>query len=143
MNIFTIILNRTYRFLTKVKNQSPFLGAIIIVGLLLNTLVDILITLVYLLMSKSNNNEILYYFIWAVITFLVYLYARKRKTQITEVNLSAKSNFLVAGVFLFALISVIWCGGINRERLSKEKTNTAITKPRKESLERKIRRLFD
>ena len=143
MNILTIILNRVYYFLSKVKNQSPFLGSIILVALLLNALAYTIIIFIDLINDKSNKiDEILYYSIWGLITVLVYLYARKRKAQIIEVKPSTKLNLLVAGIFLFTLISFIWCTNINREKLSKEKPNISV-KPQKESLEGKIRGLFE
>ena len=143
MNILTIILNRVYYFLTKVKNQSPFLGTIILVALLLNALSYAITIFIDLMSDKSNKiNELLYCFIWGTITVLVYLYARKRKAQIIELKLPTKLNFLVAGIFLITLISFIWCANINREKLSKENSNI-LEKPKKESVEGKIRKLFE
>ena len=111
MNILTVILNRVYLLLVKVKNQSPFFGAIVLVGLLLNVIFDNLITITQLIGDKPNKtNGLLYYSTWIIITILVYLFAKKRKTQIVEVKLSTKFNFIVSGIFLLTLISVIWCG---------------------------------
>jgi hypothetical protein len=139
MNILTIILNRVYHFLIKTKNQSPFLGTIILVALLLNTLTYFLIMSIGIV---NNKGGILYYSIWGIITLLVYLYARKKKYQIKEVKLSTKKSILVAGIFLFTLISFIWCASINRAKLSKQNSNI-LEKIQKESLERKIRKLFE
>jgi hypothetical protein len=143
MNILTVILNRVYLLLVKVKNQSPFFGAIVLVGLLLNTLAYTLIIFIDLVNDKSNKiNEIFYYSIWAIITLFVYLYAKERKTQIVEVKLSTKFNFIVLGIYLLTLISVIWCGNLNREKLSKEHPEIGV-KPQKKSLEGRIRKWFD
>ena len=143
MNILTVILNRVYFFLVKVKNQSPFFGAIVLVSLLLNILLNNLITVIHLLNDKPNKIDgIVYCLIWGIITGLVYFYARKRKTQIEEVKPSTRLNLLVVGVFLFTLISFIWCANINREKLSKENLKTSV-KPQKESLEGKIRKWFE
>lgn len=143
MNILTIILNRVYCFLTKVKNQSPFFGTVGLVSLLLNSLVFNLVTFIYILNDKSLKiNEIVYFFVWGVFSFIVYFYATKRKAEIIEVKPSTKLNFLVGGIFLFTLISFIWCANINREQLSKEKSDN-FEKPKKESLEGKIRKLFE
>jgi hypothetical protein len=143
MNILTVILNRVYLLLVKVKNQSPFFGAIVLVGLLFNVIFDNLITITQLIGDKPNKtNGLLYYSTWIIITILVYLFARKRKTQIVEVKLSTKFNFIVSGIFLLTLILVIWCGNLNREKLSKEQTEFGV-KPQKKSLEGRIRKWFD
>jgi len=143
MNILTVILNRVYLLLVKVKNQSPFFGAIVLVGLLLNVIFDNLITITQLIGDKPNKtNGLLYYSTWIIITILVYLFARKRKTQIVEVKLSTKFNFIVSGIFLLTLISVIWCGNLNREKLSKEQPEFGV-KPQKKSVEGRIRKWFD
>jgi hypothetical protein len=142
MNILTIILNRVYYFLIKVKNRDPFLGTLILVALMLNTLLVNFIAVVYIFREESNKiNELLYFVVLALIFTLLYFYAIKRKAQIIEVKPSTRLNFLVAGIFLFTLISFIWCANINREKLSKTKTEI-IVKPSKESLEGKIRKLF-
>ena len=142
MSILTIILNRVYYVLTKVKNKSPFFGTIILVGLLLNTLIDSIITLIYIINDTPNRDEVVYYIIWIISTLLLYLYARNRKTQIVEFKPSTKLNVLVVCVFIFAIVSFVLCANINREKLSVEKSNK-IEKPKKESLEGKIRKLFD
>ena len=145
MNILTIILNRVYYFLTKVKNPYPFFGALILVVLLINSLLNNLVTFIYLLNGKPNKiNEIYYFSILILIFILIYFYAAKRKIQImeTKINFSHKLNFLVAGIFLFTLFSFIWCANVNREKLSKEKPEI-IAKPKKESFEGKIRKLFE
>lgn len=145
MNILIIILNRVYYFLTKVKNPYPFFGALILVALLINSLLNNLVTFIYLLNDKPNKiNEIAYFSILLVIFLLVYFYASKRKIQIVEtrINSAHKLNLLVAGIFLFTLFSFIWFANVNREKLSKEKPD-AIVKPQKESLEGKIRKLFE
>jgi len=143
MNILIIILNRIYCFLKKVKNQSPFFGTIGLVSLLLNSLVFNIVTFIYILIDKPLKiNGIIYFLIWGAFFFTVYLYATKRKAQIIEVKTSTRLNILVAGIFLFTLISFIWCANINREKLSKEKSEILV-KPKKESLEGKIRKLFE
>lgn len=143
MNILTIILNRVYCFLIRVKNPYPFFGALILVALLLNTLLVNLIAVFYILNDKPNKiNELLYFAVLAMIFMIVYFYAIKRKNQIVEVKPSPKLNFLVASIFLFTLISFIWCANTNRAKLSKEKPDI-IVKPQKESLEGKIRKLFE
>jgi hypothetical protein len=143
MNLLTIILNLVYYFLTKVKNPYPFFGTLILVALMLNTLLINSIAVVYILGGKSNKiNELVYFALLALFLTLLYFYAIKRKTQIIEVKPSTKLNFLVAGIFLFTLISFIWCANINREKLSKEKSDILV-KLKKESLEGKIRKLFE
>lgn len=102
MNILTIILNRVYAFLTKVKNQSPFLGTVILVTILINTLLFDLVFFIYIVLDKANKiNELVYFLILALIFIFVYLYAVKRRHQIVESNISPslKINFLVIGVF--------------------------------------------
>jgi hypothetical protein len=143
MNILTIMLNRVHLLLTKVNNQSPFLGAILLVALLINLLFDNLITIIYHINDKPNKiNGVLYYLVWGIITLLVYLYARKRKTQIVDIKLSVRYNFVVASIFLFTIIIVIYFGNINREKLSKEKPKIVL-KHKKKSLEGRIRKLFE
>lgn len=143
MNILTIILNRVYCFLIKVKNPYPFFGALILVALLLNTLLVNLIAVFYIFNDKPNKiNEFVYFSVLALIFIIVYFYAIKRKNQIIEVKPSPKLNLLVASIFLLTLISFIWCANVNRAKLSKEKPDI-ILKPQKESLEGKIRKLFE
>lgn len=143
MNILTVILNRVYCFLTKVKNQSPFLGSVILVALLINSLLNNIVLTVYVFKDKPlKDNGLIYFSVLVLILIIVYFYAIKRKNQIVEVKPSPKFNFLVASIFLFTLISFIWIANINRAMLSKEKPDT-IVKPQKESLEGKIRNLFE
>lgn len=143
MNILIIIINRVYFFLVKVKNQTPFFGAIVLVSLLLNILLNNLITVIHLLSDKPNKIDgIVYYSIWGVITVLVYFYARKRKAQIEEVKPSTSLNLLVVGIFLFALLSFIWCANINRKKLSEKDLKIGV-KSQNESLEGKIRKWFE
>jgi len=145
MNILTIILNRVFYFLTKVKNQSPFFGAILLVSLLLNTLLISAISIIYLLNDKpSYYGGVIYFLIWGFMFIAVFLYAKKRKNRIVDnkITLSNRLNIVVAGIFLLTLILFIFCANINREKLSKVKSEINV-KPRKESLEGQIRKLFD
>lgn len=143
MNILTILLNRVYFLLLKAKNQSPFFGAVLIVSLLLNTLLDNIISVIYLLDDKTNKTDrIIYYSIWVIITVIVYIYATKRKAQIIKLKSSTKLTLLVVGIFLFTLISFIWCANINREKLDKERSAIEV-KSHKKSLEGRIRKWFD
>ena len=143
MNILNILLNRVYCFLTKVKNQSPFSGTLILVAIVLNTLLVNLLTGYYILIDEPHKlNGLVYISVFIFILILLYLYAIKIKAQIIEVKYSTKFNFLVAGIFLFTLISFIWCANINREKLSKEKSEIKI-ESKKGSLEGKIKKLFE
>jgi hypothetical protein len=45
-------------------------------------------------------------------------------------------------VSVFQQTLVIWCGNLNREKLSKEQTEFGV-KPQKKSLEGRIRKWFD
>ncbi len=143
MNILTIILNRVYILLLKVKNQSPFSGTVLLVALLLNSLVFNLVTFIYVLSDKPLIiNKIVYFLTWGIITVFVYIYATKRKAQIIKLKSSTKLTLLVVGIFLFTLISFIWCANINREKLDKERSEIEV-QPHKKSLEGRIRKWFD
>jgi hypothetical protein len=145
MRVLIITLSRVYFLLLKVKNQSPFLGAIIIVTILLNSLLFEIITCYFLLKKHYLIiNEIFYFLTLTLVFLLVYYFANKNKKQIIATNQysSKKNNLLVAGLFIFTLVSFIWSSNINRARIKNTSSETE-KKIHKESLEREIRDLFD
>jgi hypothetical protein len=146
MNYIIIILNRVYFFLVKVKNQSPFLGAVILVSLIISVSLYNIQLLIYTFMIESIIIDNRIFFLgMLIIFFILYTYAKKKKTQIMEqnINYATVKNIVVASFFLFTIVSTIFLANINREKISKERQQMQSKQSHKESLESKIRKWFE
>jgi hypothetical protein len=146
MNYIIIILNRVYFFLVKVKNQSPFLGAVILVSLIISVSLYNIQLLIYTFMIESIIIDNRIFFLgMLIIFFILYTYAKKKKTQIMEqnINYATVKNIVVASFFLFTIVSTIFLANINREKISKERQQMQSKQSHKESLESKVRKWFE
>lgn len=145
MSLLIIILNRTFLFLTKAKNQSPLFGAAILVSLLISVSIGNIQLLYYAFTSKIVNNNIEIEIIFLLVTFvMIFLYAKRKEKLITNKSVSfpKKKDFFVASIYIFTIASFIFLANINRDKISKQTKQEQFDKPKKESLEGKIRRWF-
>ncbi|MBN8786844.1 MAG: hypothetical protein J0I84_07130 [Terrimonas sp.] len=147
MNFLIVILNRVYFFLTKVKNQSPLFGAVTLVTVLISFSILNIIGLYYAFKIKSVIivNIPLFLVLNLLIFIPLYFYANKKKALITEriVPYFKTKNLIVVILFLFTVVSTIYLASINRDKISEQTKKEQYEKPRKESLEGKIRKLFE
>ncbi|MFT4017882.1 MAG: hypothetical protein QM668_13035 [Agriterribacter sp.] len=147
MNFLIVILNRVYFFLTKVKNQSPLFGAVTLVTVLISFSILNIIGLYYAFKIKSVIivNIPLFLVLNLLIFIPLYFYANKNKALITErtVPYFKTKNLIVVILFLFTVVSTIYLASINRDKISEQTKKEQYEKPRKESLEGKIRKLFE
>ena len=146
MNILIVILNRVYLLLTKVKNQSPLLGASILVSLLVGTLISNIFLLIYAFKSSPLcNDNWIDYIVFALIFILVYYYAYKNRQKVINHSLFSglRNNLFVILLYVFTLVSFIFLANINRAKIFSQVHNEQSNKPRKESLEGKIRKWFE
>lgn len=146
MNFLIVILNRVYFYLTKVKNRSPLLGAVVLVTILISFSILNVIGFYHLFEFEPLLVNIPLFLIANLLIFIsLYFYAHKSKVLIAErVIPSFKTkNLLVAILFLLTLISTIYLASVNRDKISKQTKNDQSEKPRKQSLEGKIRNWFE
>lgn len=139
-----IILNRMYKLLTKVKNQSPFLGALILVTLLFSFTSLNIIGFYFMFKHEFFIINIPFFILFNIFIFiLLYFYSRRHIPFIKKGNVSSPSikNLIVLFIYLFTLISFIFLANINREKILKENKHIPQTEKR-ESLEGKIRKWF-
>lgn len=146
MKILIILLNRTYQFLTKVKNQSPLLGASFLVAIVLWLFVNNIFLFIYAFKSVplSDDNWIMYTLLIFII-LLVYTYARIKKLQIADATLFSgmRNNLFVGIIYVFIVSIFIFLANINRDKIFKLDKKTYSSEPRKKSLEGQIRKWFD
>lgn len=90
----------------------------------------------------DNDHEYLFV---AVIVGLCFLYAKGRRVEITRVSIgSATVKSIVTGcLFIFTIVSYIMLANINREKIAKERGIIKSINPKKQSLEGRIRSLFE
>ncbi len=146
MNPLTIILNRVFWFLTKVKNQSPLLGASILVSILIGVFLRNVVLLIYVFKKHPlKTYNWLDYTIFLLIFLLTYFYARKKKGEIMNNALwsSKGNNLFVVFLYLFIVFSFIFLAKVNRDKIFTETKKEQSDLPRKESLENKIRKSFE
>lgn len=145
MRYIILILNRVYWFLTLVKNPSPFLGAIILVTLLIGVSIRNLLLVFYFFESEPMITNIgIDFLILVVIFFFIYWFSIKNKEHIEadRVNYSKFQNWFVCFLFLFTLVSFVFLANLNREKIFRENSGKISKKPQKESLEVTIRKMF-
>ncbi len=141
MNFLILILNRAYFFLLKVKNQSPLLGATILVTLLFSVSIHNLMLLIFAFSNEALKIDNRIEFAGMIlIFFILFEYAKKRKSRIIQVNIKRRAlkNTVVTLIFLCTTILFILLSNINREKIfmdTKKENNPA----KRESLEGRIR----
>lgn len=146
MNLLTLIFNRIYFFLNKVKNQSPFIGTLILVTLLVCINIGNIELFVYAFKSEPLVlNYSIEFLIMIVVIVLLFFYAKNKKHLIIQMDIKSSTikNFIVAFLFLFTLISFICLANINRIKIFKEQPHSFQNKDKRESIEGKIRKWFE
>lgn len=144
MNYLILLLNRVYFFLAKVNNQSPLLGASIVVSLLLFLNVGNVILLIY---STSKNYSLISIKIGIpvllFIFFFVYTFTSKKKQLVTASV--KKNNFIdsfIVLLFIATAVLFVYLANINREKINQMSAGHQLKELRKESLEEKINKWF-
>ena len=139
-----IILNRVYFLLTRVNNQSPFLGAVILVTLLISSMILSIWLGVFAFKDVALHMQSVTYFLIIFIVFtLLYLFARKNKEKFIfhNVNGSVLKNIYVLSLYIVAFGTFIFLSNVNREKIFKNR-GTSIIKSKNQSLESDIRTWF-
>lgn len=141
MNYLTLIFNRVYFFLTKIGNQSPFIGTVILVSLLVIVFVNN-IKLSFYALGKSYVllDEKIEYFIMAVIFVLLYFYAKNRRQQIiNNIKTEKIKDVIIISLFIVSATIYIFLANINRQKIFKEREKIQSDNfPKKESIEGKV-----
>lgn len=146
MNFLIVILNRVYLFLTKVKNQSPFFGAVTLVTILIDFSLLNIVGFYFSFKSEPITVNIPVFICLSIFTFVfLFLYSKRHESLITlRVIPSHKTkNLLVIILYLFTFVSTIYLANINRAKILKQTKKEQLVKPQKESLEGKIRKWFE
>jgi hypothetical protein len=145
MRYMVLILNRVYWLLTSVKNPSPFLGAVILVTLLVGVSLRNLILVFYAFkpepMITNNGRDFL---ILGIVFILMYWFSTKKRDLIEAVRVESTKfqNWVIALLFFFTLVAFILLANVNREKILNQVDSNSLKKPQKESLEGKIRKWF-
>jgi hypothetical protein len=146
MNFLIVILNRVYLFLTIAKNQSPLFGASGILMLLIYATLNNLLLFFYAFKSYPLRIESYIDFIEMGLIFIgIYYYAYKNKQKVINHSLYSglRNNLIVILLYIFTVMSFILLANINRQKISEQTKKEQSNKPRKESLEGKIRKWFE
>nr|WP_315421006.1 hypothetical protein [uncultured Pedobacter sp.] len=142
MKIVVLILNRVYSFLEKVGNQSPFLGAVILVAILISSIILSVWLCVFAFKDKALHIQTGTYFLIIFGVFiLLYLFANKYKEKITsyDIGVSRVNNIYVLIIYVVALGTFIFLSNINRQKIFKDR-GALINRNKKDSLESEIRK---
>jgi hypothetical protein len=142
MNFVNLLINRICFFLAKVKNQSPFTAAVLLVSLIMNIIFNSIIGIYYIIIDKPNSFNLFYYISWLIITILMFVYSNKNKEKILNLKTQKKDNYIVILFIIIFLIFFIKIANINREKIFSLKEYDP-NKPKKESLEGKIRKWWN
>ncbi len=140
-----LILNMVYWFLTSVKNPSPFLGAVILVTLLIGVSLRNLLLTFYAFkpepMITNNGRDFL---ILGVVFILMYWFSTKKRDQIEAARVEATKlqSWVIALLFISTLVAFILLANVNREKIFNQVDSNSLNKLQKESLEAKIRKWF-
>ncbi|WP_209332999.1 hypothetical protein [Lunatimonas salinarum] len=145
MRYMVLILNMVYWFLTSVKNPSPFLGAVILVTLLIGVSLRNLLLTFYAFkpepMITNNGRDFL---ILGVVFILMYWFSTKKRDQIEAARVEATKlqSWVIALLFISTLVAFILLANVNREKIFNQVDSNSLNKLQKESLEAKIRKWF-
>jgi hypothetical protein len=145
MNVLVLVFNRMYFILQKVGNQSPFLGAVILVTILISSVILSIWLGVFAFRDEALHIQSGTYFLIIVVVFtLLYLFANKYKEKIICYNIDVPrlKNIYVLSLFIVALGTFIFLSNINRAKIFKERS-TLINRNKKESLESEIRKWLE
>ena len=145
MQYILLILNRVYWFLTSVNNSSPFLGAVILVTLLIGIFIrNLLLFFYYFKPEPMITNKVIDFLILGVIFIFIYFFSKKNRDIIktAQVNSLKLQNWIVAILFISTVSAFILLANVNREKIFNNKNLGVINKSQKESLENKIKNWF-
>lgn len=146
MNFLIIILNRVYVLLTKVKNQSPLFGAITLVTILIDFSLLNIVGFYSSFKIEPITVNIPVFIALSILTFVpLFFYSKKNESLITEKIIPSHktNNLLVIILYLFTFVSTIYLANINRTKILGQAKKEQSIKPRKESLEGKIKKWFE
>lgn len=141
-----IFINRMYYALKKVNNQSPFIGSIVILSLLIScNVLNILLVLQSNRESHIIIGKISSIFFIIVLYFIIYGTKIKSKAKIINMKFKdvKKINFFVFLSILITLIMFIKLSNVNRQKIFKGLNQENNTNPKSESLEGTERKWFD
>ena len=145
MRYIVLVFNRVYWFLTKVRNQSPFLGAVILVTLLIGaSFLNLLLAFYAFRPEPMIINNGAGFLILGILFILTYWFSTKKRDLIEapRVESSKLQNWIVALLFISTAIAHSLLANINREKIFNHMDSSSFNKPQKESLEGKIRKWF-
>jgi hypothetical protein len=145
MNILILILNRVYHFLTIVNNQSPLLGTVGIVMLLIYSTLNNILLLIYSFKPNPFVSENYIDFIEMVLIFiLLFFYCKKNKEKIINHSKfsNLKNSLFVIILYLFTIVSFVFLAKINREKIFNVQEKKDIQGAKKKSLEGRVRQWF-
>ncbi|MBE5318636.1 hypothetical protein IM793_05685 [Pedobacter sp. MR2016-19] len=124
MKIVVLILNRVYSFLEKVGNQSPLLGAVILVTILISSIILSISLCVFAFKDKALHiRSGTYFLIIFGVFILLYLFANRYKEKITSYNIGVQriNNIYVLIIYVVALGTFIFLSNINRQKIFKDR----------------------
>ncbi|WP_156131533.1 hypothetical protein [Pedobacter kyungheensis] len=139
MNVLILVFNRVYFVLQKVGNQSPFIGAVILVTLLISSIVfSIWLSVFAFKVEALHLLGSRYFSIIFIIFIILYLFANKHKEKITNdsIEVSPIKGIYVLSLFILALLAFIFLSNINREKMKGR--NISVNKGKYPSIERDI-----
>lgn len=148
MKAYYYLLFRIYR-LYKDKNketdsQALFSATAVSTTILCFNLITIYFLLNYFgLLPIVTNKLIMVLFMVTVGCINHYFFVRERTFLNYCFKKDNKRGFLIVAYIIFSFIVVFIVGHFNRERIFKENVGKISNEPRKESLEGKIRKLFE
>jgi hypothetical protein len=144
MNFLALIINRVYFILQKVGNQSPFLGAVILVTLLISSVILSIWLGVFAFKDKALHIPNGTYFLIIFVVFtLLYIFANEYKEKITSYSSGVPrvNNIYVLILYIVALGTFIFLSNINRQKVFQERKDVPLIKDNtKQSLESKVRK---
>jgi hypothetical protein len=145
MNFLTLLINRIYYFLAnKTKNQSPFLGAVILVSVIGYFLFCSLVLLIYLFSEQFVRISHFVHLLIGLCFFVALnYYSRKMKSQIMygEPKRLKRTNYLVVAFCLVVMFLFISLANVNRSKIFAQ-TKARTDEAKKDSLEERVRKLF-
>lgn len=145
MKYIVIFLNGFYLFLLYFKNPRPFLGAVILVTLLIGISLRIIFLAIYVFETEPMIMNTSRDFILLCIAFvLLYWFSLKNRNIIESTQIdSSKLQMWVIGILsLFIVAIYIFLANVNRDKILNSSDSRFFEKSNKESLEGKIKKWF-
>lgn len=146
MHFLIVILNRVYLLLTKVKNQSPLFGAVTLVTILIDFSLLNIAGFYSVFRTEPIKVNIPAFIGLSILTFVpLFFYSKRNEYLITErvITSHKTKNLIVIILYLFTFVSTIYLASINRTKIIEQTKQEQSIKPKKESLEGKIRKWFE